>query len=209
MRKSLIIAFVLCVSLAASAQNSLSLPTGTALKMKLQTPLSTSTSKVGESFTGRITEPVLFEGRTMIPIGATVQGRVTKLTEPRRIAGKPTIGIYPESLVLPNGERFLLSATLVDTNRRGGSDVNEEGQFKGPGHDGSDLAELGVGTGTGLALGALIDGGKGALVGGAVGATLTVGHWLSKHRNAYLPAGSEMVMELSRPLQMTSVNAGN
>ena len=27
------------------------------------------------------------------------------MNEPRRIAGKPTIGIFPEAVVLPNGER--------------------------------------------------------------------------------------------------------
>jgi hypothetical protein len=37
-----------------------------------------------------------------------------------------------------------------------------------------------------------------------VGATATVTHWLAKHRSAVLPAGTELTMELSRPLVMTS-----
>jgi len=52
-------------------------------------------------------------------------------------------------------------------------------------------------------------GGKGFLIGGAVGATVTVTHWLGKHRSAMLPAGTELVMELSRPMSMNVVVASS
>jgi hypothetical protein len=183
------------------------LPTGTAVKMKLETTLATFSSKAGDPFSARVTEPVVISGKTVIPIGATVDGRVTKTNEPRRIAGKPTIAIFPESLVLPNGDKFMLNATLVDTNAHHGTDVNPEGQFKGDGHDGKDLTEIGLGTGGGMLIGGLADGGRGFLIGGAIGATVTITHWLGKHRSAMLPAGTELVMELSRPMTMTTVVA--
>jgi hypothetical protein len=100
-------------------------------------------------------------GKTVVPIGATVQGRVTQVNEPRRYTGKPTIGIFPETLIMPNGERLMLNATLVDTSVRRGTDVNSEGQFKGRGHDGKDLTEIGMGTGGGMLIGGLAGGGKG------------------------------------------------
>jgi hypothetical protein len=143
------------------------------------------------------------DGKTVIPIGTTIEGRVTKTNEPRRIAGKPTIAIFPENLVLPNGGRFMLNASLVDTNARHGTDVNQEGQFKGDGIDAKDKTEIGIGTGGGMIIGGLADGGKGLLIGGAIGATVTVTHWLGKHRSAMLPAGTELVMELNRPMTMT------
>jgi hypothetical protein len=183
------------------------LPTGTAVKIKLETTLATFSSKAGDPFSARVTEPVVIDGKTVIPIGATVEGRVTKANEPRRIAGKPTIAIFPESLVLPNGDKFMLNATLVDTNAGHGTDVNREGQYKGDGHDGKDLTEIGLGTGSGMLIGGLADGGKGLLIGGAIGATVTVTHWLGKHRSARLPAGTELVMELSRPMTMTTAVA--
>jgi len=179
---------------AALAQT---LPTGTALKMKLETMLATSSSQAGDPFQARVTEAVVVDGKTVIPVGTTVQGRVTKASEPRRVAGKPTITLFPENLVLPNGDHFLLNATLVDTNRGRGTDVNTEGQFKGAGHDGKDLIEIGMGTGGGMLIGGLAGGGEGLLIGGAIGAGATVTHWLSKRRSATLPAGTELVMELS------------
>lgn len=201
MKKLATLATLLLLATAALAQTSL--PTGTALKMKLETTLATFSSKAGDPFQARITEAVVLDGKTVIPVGATVQGRVTKTSEPRRIAGKPTIAIFPEHLVLPNGERFMLNATLVDTNKRGGTDVNNEGQFKGEGHDGKDLTEIGMGTGGGMLIGGLAGGGKGLLIGGVIGAGATVTHWLSKHRSATLPAGTELVMELNRPMVMS------
>lgn len=208
MRKAVRLICILLFALAAMAQNNMSLPAGTAVKMKLENTLATFTSKTGDPFSGRVTEAVVMDGKTIIPVGATVQGRVTKVNEPRRIAGKPTIGILPETVVLPNGEKYGLSATLVDTSLRNGTDVNEEGQFKGAGHDGKDLTEAGLGTGGGMLIGGLAGGGKGVLIGGTIGATATVAHWLSKHRSAMLPAGTELVMELSRPMTMNALAGG-
>jgi len=48
----------------------------------------------------------------------------------------------------------------------------------------------------------LIGGGPGVLIGGAVGAGATTTRWLVKHRSAVLPAGTELMMELSRPMEM-------
>jgi hypothetical protein len=196
--------FLMLLAAGAWAQNNVSLPAGTALKVKLENTLSTFSSKTGDSFSGRVTEAVAVDGKTVIPVGTTLQGRISKVSEPRRIEGKPTIGIAPEALILPNGERYTLSATLVDTSLRNGTDVNDEGQFKGAGHQGSDTAEVAAGTGGGMLLGGLIGGGEGVLVGGTIGATATITHWLSKRRSAVLPSGTELVMELSRPMTLNA-----
>jgi hypothetical protein len=202
MKKTLLLTSLILIASFAPAQTAL--PTGTAVKMKLETTLATFSSKAGDPFSARVTEPLMMDGKIVIPIGTTVEGRVTKTNEPRRIAGKPTIAIFPENLVLPNGDRFALNASLVDTNAHHGTDVNNEGQFKGDGHDAKDLTEIGMATGGGMLIGGLAGGGKGFLIGGAVGATVTVTHWLGKHRSAMLPAGTELVMELNRPMTMTT-----
>jgi hypothetical protein len=188
----------------AAAQTSSPVPAGTALMVKLETTLATFSNKAGDPFRGTLTQAVMLEGKTVIPAGATVEGRVTKVSEPRRIAGKPTIGIMPEALILPTGERLFLDATLVDTNVGAGTDVDQEGQFKGSGHDRRDQLETGGGTAGGMLIGGLIGGPPGILIGGVVGAGSTGAHWLSKHRSAILPAGAELTLELNRPLAMTA-----
>ncbi len=203
MRKWTVLSCMLLVAAMAAAQTSGPVPAGTALMVKLETTLATFSNKAGDPFQARLTQPVVLNGKTLISAGTVVEGRVTKVAEPRRITGKPTIGILPEALVLPTGERLFLDATLVDTNIPG-TDVNQEGQFKGSGHDRRDEIETGGGTAGGMLIGGLIGGPPGILIGGVVGAGATGAHWLSKHRSATLPAGTELTLELNRPLTMTT-----
>jgi hypothetical protein len=198
----------LLLAVMAAAQAA-PVPAGTALMVKLETTLATFSNKPGDPFRGSLTQPVLLNGKTVIPAGATVEGRVTKVVEPRRISGKPTLGILAESLILPTGERFFLDATLVDTNIGQGTDVNQEGEFKGSGHDRRDELETGGGTAGGMLIGGLVGGPVGIVVGGAIGAGATGVHYLSKHRSATLPAGTELTLELNRPLAMTPVVASS
>jgi hypothetical protein len=207
MKKWTMLPCVLLLAAMVAAQTAAPVPAGTALMVKLETTLATFSNKPGDPFQARLTQAVALNGKTIIPAGAMVEGRVTKIAEPRRISGKPTIGILAETLVLPTGERFFLDATLVDTNLGSGTDVNQEGQFKGSGHDRRDQLETGGGTAGGMLIGGLVGGPVGVLVGGVVGAGSTGAHWLSKHRSAVLPAGTQLTLELNRPLTMAPVVA--
>jgi hypothetical protein len=210
MKKWIVLPGTLLLAALAAAQSSSPVPAGTALMVKLETTLATFSNKAGDPFRGQLTQDVVLNGKTMIPAGATVEGRVTKVAEPRRISGKPTIGIMPEALILPTGERLFLDATLVDTNAGRDTDVNNEGEFKGSGHDRRDQVEVGGGTASGMLIGGLVGGPVGVVVGGMVGAGSTGGYWLSKHRSATLPAGTTLTLELNRPLAMAPAvaNAG-
>jgi hypothetical protein len=214
MKKTLLPALLLVSFLFASvlgaqlvAQTSAPVPAGTALMVRLDTTLATFSNKAGDPFRGSITQPVVVNGQTMLPAGTIIEGRVTKVTEPRRISGKPSIGILPEAVIMPTGERFYLDATLTDTNIPG-TDVSSEGQFKGTGHDRRDQIETGGGAAGGMLIGGLAGGPVGVVVGGAIGAGATTVHWLSKHRSATMPAGTQLTLELNRPLTMAAP-AGN
>jgi hypothetical protein len=200
---------ILLVATMAAAQSSTPVPAGTALMVKLETTLATFSNKPGDPFQGSLTQPVVLSGKTVIPAGARIEGRVTKVAEPRRISGRPTIKILPEAIVLPTGERFFLDATLVDTNAGRDTDVNNEGVFKGSGHDRRDQLEAGGGAAGGMLIGGLVGGPVGLVVGGAIGAGSAGGHWLSKHRSATLPAGTTLTFELNRALTMAPAVANS
>jgi hypothetical protein len=184
------------------------LPVGTAVRMKLETPISTRTNNAGDRFAGRVTEAVTLNGKTVIPVGAALEGRVVRADEPRRIRGTPIIDLRPDLVVMPDGQRLTLNAVVVDTSARPETEVNDEGKIMGRGRDGRDWKETGIATGAGAGVGALVGGGRGTLIGAAAGATASVVYWLTKRKSATLPAGTEIIMELSRPMALSSSSSG-
>ena len=116
MKKWIVLPVILVMATMLAAQTSAPVPAGTAFIVRLETTLATFSNRPGDPFRGSITQPIVINGQTVIPAGATVEGRVTRVNEPRRISGKPSISILPEAVIMPTGERFYLDATLTDTN---------------------------------------------------------------------------------------------
>lgn len=182
----------------------LTLPVGTAIHMKLETPLYTSSNKAGDVFEGRVTEDVKLGEKIVIPVGSALHGEVVRVAEPRRIKGKPMIQIKPQSITMPNGERYTISAVVVDTNKVNGTNVDSEGRITGKTRTTRDNIELAGGAGIGAVVGGVVDGGKGTLIGAGIGAGAAMVHWLTKHNQTSLPAGSELIFELSRPVAIVT-----
>jgi len=181
------------------------LPSGTQIHMKLETGLSTAVNKVGDTFTGRVTADVQNSGSVVIPVGSQITGKVTHSKEQRLYKGRPVLELRPEEVILPSGQRYQISAVLTGTDRQSGTSVDSEGQIKANNLDRRDKMEMAAGTGGGaLAGGIIARSGKGTLVGAVVGGGAAVVYWLSKTKSASLTAGTEIVMELARPMTMTA-----
>src|SRR6266568_2479675 len=97
------------------ATSNVMLPIGTAIRMKLDSAVSTSDSRPGDKLSGKVTQDVVVEGKTVIPAGATLSGRVMRLFEPRRIAGRPAIQLVPDSVTIAKGKSLSIAAVVVDT----------------------------------------------------------------------------------------------
>lgn len=183
----------------------LALPMGTAVKMKLETILSTVATKTGDPFAGRVTEDVSLNGVVVIPVGSSIQGHVTHVSSTRRYKGLPSLDLHPETVTTPAGQAYTLNAVVVDTDKASGTKVTDEGTIQGSGMDRRDKIEVAGGAAAGAVMGGLMaQSGKGTLVGAAIGGTAAVVYWLSKHKSATLQPGTEIVMELSRPMSLNS-----
>ncbi len=185
------------------AQN-LALPMGTAVKMKLETILSTIANKAGDPFAGRVTEDVSMNGQVVIPVGSSIQGHVIRVNSTRRYKGLPALDLRPESVTTPDGQKYTLNAVVVDTDRDSKTKVNDEGTIQGEGMDRRDKIEVAGGAAGGAIMGGLMSGAKGSLVGAVVGGAAATVYWLSKHKSATLQPGTEIVMELSRPMTLNA-----
>jgi hypothetical protein len=177
------------------------LATGTAIKMKLHTAIL-GKSRKPQTFSADVTEPVMLNGEMVIPVGASVSGRVAQVVNTRRILGRPSVDLRPDKLTLPDGRILPISAVVVDTGNPRRFDVDEEGRIKTPSRNTHDTRETLVATGAGVGVGAVAGGLPGAAIGGAVGASAATAHRLLRHRYAELPAGTELIVELRRPVEL-------
>ena len=66
---------------------------GTALSLSLITPLSTETAKVETPVTARLRQPIVVDGFTVVPAGATLHGDVTDVERAGRVKGRSRLVI--------------------------------------------------------------------------------------------------------------------
>ncbi|HWW13360.1 MAG TPA: hypothetical protein VN310_01760 [Candidatus Dormibacteraeota bacterium] len=131
-----------------------SVPSGTAVTVRLQTPVSSAKSETGETFDAVLDEPLVVDGRTVVPRGAAVRGKVTIAKHSGRLHHPGELGL-----------------TLVSVDVRG-KDVPLETSHvfaKGGSHKKRNVGIIGGGAGAGAVIGAVAGGGAGAAIGSAIG----------------------------------------
>jgi hypothetical protein len=176
------------------------LPVGTLVKARLLEGVSTRRTVSGTLFTAQITEPVLRDGRVLLPGGSTISGMITDIHSGRRISGPSSIHLRTISVTLPDGTQYHLHGQVVDTSMYKEVKVDNEGTIKGKDHAAKAAATMGLATGAGAAAGAVIAGVPGALVGAAAGAGVSTIVWLKQDRQADLPANTRVTFSLTEPI---------
>ncbi len=182
------------------------LPEGTILKVLLDQQLSTATTQAGSMFSARMMENVTKDGRVVIPMGATVVGRVLSVSEGRRFHGQASIRLRPDEIDLPDGSRFFLHAEVYDMSARKGNKTDSEGDIVSKDNGKKTIAMGAASAGGSAATGAMIAGVPGAIVGAALGAGLVTAHWLMENHQAVLPKNSEVVFGLTEPMSLVPLH---
>jgi hypothetical protein len=131
---------------AGQKRQSVSLPSGTQVQVRLGNQLDTGETQAGQTFSGTVAEPVVANGKTILTRGATVQGRVTEVVSSGRLKRPASI-------------------TLELTSLR-----TQPLQIDGKSHLLRNAALIGGAAGAGALIGGATGGKKGALLGAAIGA---------------------------------------
>ncbi len=176
------------------------LPAGTFLKTRIGQSVSTDTTPEGTSFTASLTEPVLREGRVLLPAGSLITGRVTEVHSGKRISGPAAIHLQPQTVTLPDGTRYKLLAQVIDTDLIHSTRVDDEGTIRSHGSSAVQKGAFALATGSGAVAGAVVAGPVGALVGAGIGAGASTVVWLREDQHATLPANTGIVFSLLEPL---------
>ena len=172
-----------------------SIPAGTALRVRLEQTISTKESRPGDRFEARLVEPVMVGGRRLIPAGTVFSGRVMEAKRSGRLKGRAVLGVELDSFQL-NGMRYPVVTA---------ADFRESGR-----HKKRNWILIGGGTGLGTALGAVAGGPAGALIGAGAGAAVgTTGAYLTGRKNISLPAETRLTFRLRRDVPVNlGANAG-
>ncbi len=132
----------------ATAPELAAIPAGTHARLLLLQPLSASENKQGDRFTARVLEPIVQDGKLLVPEGSVLQGHIGKIVPPRRLSRSGSLYLAFDSLKLPNGQAQTIAASLVGTaaNQKDAGKMDEEGGLHGNGRGvKSTLERFGVG----------------------------------------------------------------
>jgi len=155
------------------------IPEGTALKIRTTTAISTNSHKAGDSFQASLAEALVVGGNEIAARGAAVKGAVASSDPGGRVKGRARLAIRLTSVELASGE--ILN---IDTNSYA---------RLAPGTKKQDAIKVGAGSGAGAAIGAVAGGGAGAAIGALAGAGAGTGYVLAT-RGAPATIGSETVI---------------
>ncbi len=164
------------------SNQTLRLPDGLQMKIRLTTQISTKTNKQGDRFLAVVLDPSEYAD-------AVIEGHISKLNKSGKATGKTELSLAFDSIRLRDGRTGKLAAQVEKVyESEKVKTIDEEGNVQ-TGDRTKDTAIRGVG---GAALGAIIGGiaggGKGAAIGAAIGGGAGVG-------SVFIEGGKEMVLD--------------
>lgn len=166
---------------------------GTELEVVLQTPLSSNTNKRGDQFVARLTEPLMFKGKSILPKETEIRGLVKRVVKFEKLGDLASLFLLFDQIVLTDGRRLPIEASL-DTEK--GQDA-----LKIKGRIVKDATIIGgsalVGTLAGKKTLGKDGEKKGLVIGTVAGAGAVI---LSNMREVSLTKGTELIVKLDEPL---------
>lgn len=180
-----------------------SVPTGKRIRVRMNETLSSKTARVGDRFTVTVREPVYSStGVVVIPEGSELIGRVDSVV-PARKGGKPgSLDMSFVQIALPNGSKRAINGSLTELVSDDAKS-DSEGRASGDRMKRRKLIFYGGGAAGGAILGAAVGGGKGALIGGLLGAGGGfLGERFTKGEEAEVRSGTEFGVYLNRAISL-------
>ncbi len=173
---------------AALAQDTreVTIPAGTQLRLRLETSHASNSSRIEDRVEAHLVNPVVVNGRTVLPSNTDVTGHVTMARPSGKVKGRGYLAV-----------RFTEMRDDGDTYRV----TTRTWAREAAGTKKKDAVKIAVPGAVGGVVGAIVGGKKGAAIGAGVGAGAGTGVVLATAGDdVRLPRGSTMLVRLSAPL---------
>ena len=161
-------------------------PESTSIYVRLDQALASDQSRPGDRFDATLAEPIAVGDKVVIPQGTRVEGVVVDARESGRLRGRARLQLALQTIEV-DGKQYEIRTTA--SHRIGGN------------HKKRNFAWIGGGAGGGVLIGALAAGGKGALIGGPIGAGAgTAVAYFTGKKDIHLPAETRLTFKLAEPV---------
>lgn len=165
-------------------------PAGTSVTAQLPAGITTKTAKVGDRVSAYLTSDLVVDGKVIAKSGALLQGSVSQVVSGSdKIGGTATLGLTFDNLTLADGSDKPVRGTVTQVAAK--SDTAK------------DTAKIAGGAIAGAVIGHQVDGDKGKIIGGLLGAAGGAIAAKKTGSEVELPAGTQIGFTLDQPLNVT------
>jgi hypothetical protein len=174
-------------------RETLIVPAGTKIQVRLDHGISSEQNSSGDSFTASLNVPLTVEGKMLAPAGSKVKGQLTQVKESGRVEGRASLAMVLQELTVGNEDYDLSTKSLT---------------LVAPSTHKKDAEIIGGGAALGAIVGAIAGGGKGAAIGAGVGGGSGTGYVLATKGKAvaYGPE-ARFTFTLTDPIELPVLRA--
>jgi len=176
------------VQAAPPPRESVELPAGTSLVVRMIDGVDSETNRVGQTFAASMDEPVVLDGQTIIPRGADVVVKLVDAKESGKLTGTAVLTLDLMSVKV--------DGRMVDINTQS---VSRESDSRGQ----RTAKVAGGGAVLGAIIGGIAGGGKGAVIGaGAGGAAGAGAEEVTKGQRVKVPSETRLTFVLDTSIRI-------
>jgi hypothetical protein len=174
---------------SSQANASLTIPSGTAIAVRMIDGIDSSKNKVGDEFHASLDQPLVSGNTVVAPTGADVMGRLAEAESAGHLAGKADLKVELTAVRI-NGTMQPLKTGAYEV----------AGKSRGK----QSAKRIGGGAILGAVIGAIAGGGKGAAIGAGVGAGAgTAAQVITHGEQVKIPSETVLYFTLEQTLMVT------